>query len=130
MSEENWRMLNFAVQVISTIGTFFVAFVALRTSRNAKQAYMIDQRPYIAFDNIASRFFRKGDEKILTPTLINMDDSVQIGIVLKNVGKTIGYYKVKSINVSIDAKTNNSGKFNSKDGLIYPGMFSIYYAPV
>jgi len=34
------------------LATFLAAFTALKTAKDAKETYMIDQRPYIAFASI------------------------------------------------------------------------------
>ena len=126
-----WNALGAIGQWLGALATFLAAFIALRTSKDAKKTYMIDQRPYVAFDSIEPTIFKKENARnILLPEGQQKQDGIQVGVVLRNVGKTIANFRVIKYRVEANNKTDPNPNFKTSGGVIYPGMVNIYRFPI
>jgi hypothetical protein len=125
----NWNAIGSIGQWVGAVATFSATYIALRTAKDAKASYMLDQRPYLAFDNLEVTLYKVETKVVLQDTKA-FRDSLQIGAVFRNVGKTIAKYEVDSFAVEI-ANVKASGSKKNSGGIVYPGLISIYrHAPI
>lgn len=82
-------------QWVGATATFIASVVALRTSNHSQKAFMLDKRPYLAFDKIelSSGTYAQYN-KIIT-------DRIYITLKLKNLGKTSANYEVENLTVNV-----------------------------
>lgn len=126
-----WNALGAIGQWIGAFATFLAAFIALRTAKDTKRTYMIDQRPYVAFDSIEHSVFKKDNSgNLILPMGQQNQEGIQVGIVLRNVGKTIANYRVIKYQVEVNDKTSHNPDFKTSGGVIYPGMATVYRFPL
>jgi hypothetical protein len=132
IKSEQWNAISAIGQLLGALATFLAAFIALRTANDARKSFSTDLRPYVAFDNIEPTIFKRGyNEKIvLMREKPKIKDGIQIGIVLRNVGKTLASYKINKLLVEVCGVSHSNFEFESNTGVIYPGMISTYRYPL
>lgn len=111
-------------QLVGATATFLASVVALRTSNHSQKAFMLDKRPYLAFDKmeIEAGYFKE------TKTIYT--NAIYFTLYLKNLGKTIANYNVENFVVTIDdIETNFFENEYKSEGRILPDSSDLINIP-
>lgn len=100
-----------------TLGTAVYTYSMARLMRNT---YIDERHPFVGFEGIQLETVVSPDKKI---------SSVTVGLMLRNYGKSVLKYYIKTIHVTVNERTLDEPQFLNSGGYIYPTMVRNFYFP-